>query len=272
MTEFDIAWAAIPARGLAAALFVGGVIWLMERSSPFIGGIVLALPIVTAPAYVFLVLQHEPAFVAAAAQGSLATVGAVLLFLVAVIALVRRIPMPATLAAALAIWLAIGVIIRLLPASLITSLAVLILCGLIAWQAGRSVPLTAPAARSRSPLFEVALRGAAAGLLVVGVSILAETVGPQIAGIFSSFPVALLTVCWFLPRRLDAAGIRAALRATQIGLISHVPFFLCLALLGPRLAKNQGDFSAFALGILGSLGVALALALLRRRQLRRKAF
>ncbi len=46
----DFAILAIAARGLAAAGFVGGVVALMERASPFIGGIVLALPIVTAPA------------------------------------------------------------------------------------------------------------------------------------------------------------------------------------------------------------------------------
>lgn len=269
MTEIDILWLAVPARGLAAALFVGGVLWLMERTSPFIGGIVLALPIVTAPAYVFLVLQHDPAFVAEAALGSLATVGAVLLFLIAVIALTRRWPMPAALAAGLAAWLATGAAIRLLPASLAVSLAVLTLCGLVAWAAGRHVPLTAPAARGRSPLFEIALRGAAAGLLVAGVGVLAETVGPRIAGIFSSFPVALLTVCWFLPRRLDATGIRAALRASQIGMASHVPFFLSLALLGP-LAAAPGDFTAFGTGLLGSAAVALLLALFRRRQLRRQ--
>ncbi|WP_298727677.1 hypothetical protein [uncultured Ferrovibrio sp.] len=267
MTEFDFAWAAIPARGLAAAVFVAGVIWLMERSSPFIGGIVLALPIVTAPAYVFLVLHHDPAFIGEAALGSLATVGAVLLFLVCVIAMIRRVPMPATLACAVATWLATATVIRFLPSSLTISLIVLGLCAATAWWSGRLVPLTAPAARGRSPLFEIILRGATAGLLVIGVSILAEQVGPQIAGIFTSFPVALLTVCWFLPRRLDAAGIRASLRATQIGLASHVPFFLSLALLGPF--GETGDFTAFGVGILGSIAVALIIALLRRRQVRR---
>src|SRR3546814_3882004 len=57
----------------------------------------LALPIVTAPAYVFLLLQDGPDFAAHAALGSLAAVGAVLLFLVTVIALLRRFPMAVAL-------------------------------------------------------------------------------------------------------------------------------------------------------------------------------
>lgn len=265
MTELEFAWAAILARGIAAACFVGGVIWLMERTSPFIGGIVLALPIVTAPAYLFLTLLHPPDFVAEAAQASMATIGAVLLFLVTVIALIRRWPMPPTLVCALAAWSLTGLLIRTAPAGIITSLGFLATAGLIAWYSGRRVPLTAPAARGRSPFYEIVLRGAAAGLLVIGVTVLADLLGPQVAGIFSSFPVALLTVCWFMPRRLDTAGIRAALRATQIGMVSHLPFFLSLALLGPHI----GAWQAFALGILGSLAVAVALALLRRRHLRR---
>lgn len=272
MTEFDLAWAAILARGVAAACFVGGVIWLMERTSPFIGGIVLALPIVTAPAYAVLVLQHTPGFVAQAAQASLGTIGAVLLFLVTVIALVRRLPMPVTLACALGVWTATGLLIRALPGSLAVSLTILAACGLVAWLTGRRVPLTAPAARGRSPGFEIALRGGAAGLLVMAVGILAETFGAQVAGIFSSFPVALLAVCWFLPQRLDITGIRAALRASQIGMVSHVPFMFSLAVLGPLLGGAlPGHFGAFAIGLAGSLAVALLLGLLRRRQLKRES-
>lgn len=263
----DLAWLAIPARGLATAVFVGGVIWLMERASPFIGGIVLALPIVTAPAYVFLLLQDGPDFAAHAALGSLATVGAVLLFLVTVIALLRRFSMVVALPCGLLAWLLGGLVIRELPALLPVSLGVFALAALIAWRAGTAVPLTAPAARSRSPLYETVLRGIAAGVLVAVVSGASGLLGPRLTGIFASFPVALLVVCSFMPRRLERAGMRAALRATQIGLASHVPFFLSLNLLAPRL----GGGPAMVIGIGGSLAVALSLGLLRRAVLRRQA-
>ncbi|MCW0232254.1 MAG: hypothetical protein OJJ21_01520 [Ferrovibrio sp.] len=265
MSGIDFTLLAMAARGLATAGFVGGVVALMERSSPFIGGIVLALPIVTAPAYLFIILHHEPVFVAQAALGSLATLGAVLLFLVCVIALVGRAPMPLALLGGLTAWFATGLLIRSLPAALWISLGILAATGLIAWLAARRVPMTAPAARGRSPWSEIVLRGATAGLLVAAVSGLAHLLGPTVAGIFASFPVALLTVCWFIPRRLEDAGIRAALRATEIGLVSHMPFFLSLALLGTEI----GALLAFTLGITGSLGIAVTLALLRRRHLRK---
>lgn len=256
---------AVASRGLATAGFVAGVGALMERSSPFIGGIVLALPIVTAPAYVFLIL-HEPAdFAPQAAVASLATIGAVLLFITSVIALVRHIPMPAALLGGLAVWALTGLLIRELPATLPVSLTVLAIAGVIGWLSGRHVPMTAPAASSRSPLYEILLRGGAAGCLVAVLSGIAHILGPKVAGILASFPVALVTVCWFLPRRLDTTGIRAALRATQIGMLSHIPFFCSLALLGPR----SGLMSAFFAGLAGSLAVAVALALLRRRHLNR---
>ncbi|WP_370153995.1 hypothetical protein [Ferrovibrio sp.] len=267
MTGDDLVWLAIPARGIATALFVGGVIWLMERASPFIGGIVLALPIVTAPAYLFLLVHDGPAFASHAALGSLATIGAVQLFLAVVIALLARLPMTFALPAALATWTIAAAGIRLLPAALPVSLAVFATAALLAWTAGRRVPLTAPAARGRSPVYEVALRGAAAGLLVAFISGTADLLGPRIAGILASFPVALLVVCLFMPRRLETAGMRAALRATQYGLLSHVPFFLSLILLPGRL----GGVAGFVIGIAGSLAVALLLAMLRRLILRRQA-
>jgi hypothetical protein len=263
----DFAWLAIPARGIATAVFVGGVIWLMERASPFIGGIVLALPIVTAPAYVFVLLQDGPDFAAHAALGSLATVGAVLLFLAAVIALLRRFSMWVALPSGLLAWFASGLVVHELPAELTVSLAAFACAAFVAWRAGRTVPLTAPAARSRSPLYETVLRGIAAGILVAAVSGASALLGPRVTGIFSSFPVALLVVCSFMPRRLERTGMRAALRATQIGLASHVPFFLSMALLAPRL----GGGAAVVLGLCGSLTVALTLALLRRVVLRRQA-
>jgi uncharacterized membrane protein (GlpM family) len=267
MPEIDLALLAIAFRGLVTAAFVSGVVVLMERASPFIGGIVLALPIVTAPAYLFIILHQDTAFVAQAALGSLATIGAVLLFLVSVIALVGRVPMPLALLGGLCAWFATGLVIRSLPSALWISAGIVAVTGLIAWASGRQVAMTAPAARGRSPWYEILLRGSAAGLLVAVVSGLAHLLGPTVAGIFASFPVALLTVCWFIPRRLETAGIRAALRATEIGLVSHMPFFFSLAQLAPHI----GTWPAFALGIAGSLGIAVALALLRRRHLRRTA-
>lgn len=267
MFELDFVLLAVLARGLATAAFVSGIVVLMERASPFIGGIVLALPIVTAPVYVFIILQQDAGFVAQAALGSLATIGAVLMFLATAVALLARFAMPLTLLGALGAWLATGLIIRLLPYALPVSLGIIAVAGLLAWFLGRNVPMTAPAARSRSPGYEIVLRGLTAGLLVAGVSGLAHLLGPKVAGIFASFPVALLTVSWFLPRRLEKAGIRAAWRATQIGMVSHIPFFCSLSLLAPLI----GEWPAFAVGVAGSLGVAVTLALLRRRHLRKAA-
>ena len=263
MDHADLALLAVAARGLATAAFVAAVVALMERTSPFIGGIVLALPIVTAPAYLFLILNEPAAFITVAALGSLATIGAVLLFLVGVILLLPRIAMPLALLGGLAAWFTVGLAIRSLPPALPVSLGILLACGGVAWSTGRRVPMTAPAARGRSPLYEIGLRGAAAGCLVALLTGAAHLLGPTVAGIFASFPVALLAVCWFLPRRLDTAGIRAALRATQIGMVSHVPFFFSLALLGPQ----TGPLPAFFVGLAGALAVAVTLALLRRRHL-----
>lgn len=262
MTGFEFVWVAFLVRTIAAAGFVAGVIWLMERTSPFIGGVVLGLPFVIAPTYIFLLLNHDPTFVAGAATGGVATLGAALLFLAVIVGLLRRFNMPVSLAAGILAWLCGALLIRLLPASPAVSFTFLAACAAIAWTAMRRVALTAPVARGRSPGYELLLRGGSAGLLVGGVSTLAAQLGAQLAGIIASFPIALTVVCLFLPQRLEKAGMRAALTASALGLASHAAFFLCLILLAPV----WGGWPAFLIGVAAALATALAIALLRRRQ------
>ncbi len=56
---------------LSAAAVVIVAACLVERSGPFIGAMIVTLPISTGPAYVFLAMEHPPQFLAATALSSL---------------------------------------------------------------------------------------------------------------------------------------------------------------------------------------------------------
>ena len=53
---------------------------VVERSGPFIGALIAALPTAAGAAYIILAFEHPPAFIAASAVGSAAAAAAVSIF------------------------------------------------------------------------------------------------------------------------------------------------------------------------------------------------
>ncbi len=262
MMLYDPEFAAAGLRGLSVALFVGGVVYVMERTRPFIGGIVLALPIVVGPSYFFLNLQQDADFMRQAIVVALGMIGAVLCFLTAYIRLIGRQAAPVALLGALLAWLLAALIVRYLPPELPWMLGFALAAALLAWLANRGVVQLAGNGSSSkpSPGYDVTLRGLCAGLLVALVTLLANRLGPLGSGLLATFPVALTVVCLFLLRRFDRFTARAALASTQIGLSSHAAFFITLLAL-PGLAAGW----RFAAASLASAAWAAGLALARRR-------
>ena len=62
----------------------------VERSGPFIGALIAALPTAAGAAYIIMALEHPPAFIAASAVGSAAANAAVAIFALTYAALAQR--------------------------------------------------------------------------------------------------------------------------------------------------------------------------------------
>ncbi len=256
--ELDFTAAAL--RGLAVGSFVGGVVYVMERAPPFIGGIVLVLPIVVGPSFFFLALQQDAAFMQAACITALGMIGAALCFLTAYIRLIGHVSAPLASLGGMVAWVIAALIIQALPVTLPWMLGFTLITAVLAWAANRRiVQLGSAGASQPSPAYDIALRGLFAGLLVAAVTLLASQLGPLGTSLLANLPVALSVVCLFLLRRFDSAGARAAMASSQIGLSSLVAFFLTLLLLqdmavGPR----------FILACLATAAWAVLLGRLRR--------
>jgi hypothetical protein len=65
-------WLALATKMAVTAAFVVVATATAERAGAFIGALVATLPIAAGPAYLFLALEHNAAFIAAAALASLA--------------------------------------------------------------------------------------------------------------------------------------------------------------------------------------------------------
>src|SRR5215467_9246894 len=65
------------------AMTAGVVVFIsivVERSGPFLGALIAALPTAAGAAYVILAIEHPPAFIAGSAVGSMAIFAAVAIF------------------------------------------------------------------------------------------------------------------------------------------------------------------------------------------------
>ena len=67
----DWFWLALAVKLAASAGIVVTASFLVERSGPFLGAMIATLPISAGPAYVFLALEHGPAFIAQSSLASL---------------------------------------------------------------------------------------------------------------------------------------------------------------------------------------------------------
>ena len=89
-----------------------------ERAGPQLGGLIASLPVSAGPAYVFLALKSDDAFIATAALSSLYANAATGLFLLHLALVSARLSAVATFASGLVLWMAASAILRALPETL----------------------------------------------------------------------------------------------------------------------------------------------------------
>jgi uncharacterized membrane protein (GlpM family) len=93
----------------AVVVFISIVV---ERSGPFIGAMVAALPTAAGAAYVILAIEHPPGFIAASAVGSMAIGAAVAIFAAVYAVLAQRHGLVLSLGVSLLVWFACAALLR----------------------------------------------------------------------------------------------------------------------------------------------------------------
>src|SRR5579872_5328496 len=77
---------------------------VVERSGPFIGALIAALPTAASAAYIILAFEHPPDFIAASAVGSAAATAAVSIFCLAYAILAQRHGVVLSVTASIIVW------------------------------------------------------------------------------------------------------------------------------------------------------------------------
>jgi len=243
-------WGAFALKLAATAAVVIAASYVVERSGPFLGALVAALPTAAGAAYVILALEHPPAFVAASAVGSVASNAAVALFALAYAALAQRRGLGASLGGALAVWALAAAAIHAaswsLGGALLLNLAVYALTIPASRRYLRPAVLGGRARRGR---YDLLARAATVGLVVTAVTAASGRIGALLTGVFALLPVAMSSFVVILQPRIGGPATASVLANAQAPLLG-----LGLAFAVVHIAVPLGVWWALLLGLATSFG------------------
>lgn len=241
MLLFDLA-----VRAFAICLVVVGSTQAIRWLGPSIGGLIVGMPVVAAPAYFILMLQSPPEFVAESAAHSLLFVSAAQVFLVAFMHSVKRMPALACFGTAGVGWLLAVMLLSRIPP--IPWLGILCFC--ISTVAARYLTKSivkgdVKTISTDSPWLAV-LKGLCAGLLVAFTVAAAATLGPSWSGILLVFPIGYVAICATALSVYDADILNAMLYSSILGALSIACFCFVLAITLPVLLPFVAFWVALA--------------------------
>jgi len=226
----DTFWLALAAKMLTSGAIVVVVSILVERAGPFIGAMVATLPVSAGPAYIFLSLDHDAAFVAKSALTSLAINSAVALYISAYALLAQRGGVFVSLGAALAVWLACAWVVFQIPWSLPAALSANAVTFAIGFVVTRRYWNATALNRAGPRWWDMPVRAVLVMAVVATVILTAKLIGPRVAGIAALVPVVLTSVVLVLHPRQGGQTAAAVLVNALPGLIGFALALICLHL------------------------------------------
>jgi uncharacterized membrane protein (GlpM family) len=223
---------------------------VVERSGPFIGSLIAALPTAGGAAMIILALEHPPEFIAASAVGSLIANAACALFAVAYAALAQKHSLRSSLSGAFLVWLGTVFLLRLVDWSATGATILNAVIYPIAIVAARRFRIEGSVKRVELTGADLAWRVALVTFCVILVTVASGSIGSYFSGVFAFFPVAMGSFFIILHTRVGgpaAASVAAHVLTPLIG--------LGLGLLAVHvLAVPLGVWWSYAIGLSIGLG------------------
>ncbi|MCJ2101141.1 hypothetical protein [Methylobacterium sp. E-046] len=237
---------------------------LAELLGPVWGALIISLPVSAGPAYVFMVLEHDTAFVAdAALNGFAATAGTGLFLLVYARRAAGR-GLARSLGPAVAAWGAAAVPIAAVSWTPLTAF----LLNAAVYGAGTLMPrpaagpsLVRSTVVARPRPLDLLVRAAAVALFVTAILALSSALGPARTGVIAAYPVTLTSTFVILHRRVGGAAMARLASITIRGVFGFGLTLLTLHL----TIRPLGAALALAAALLVSLTYSAGLLALQSR-------
>jgi hypothetical protein len=239
MLSMLLAWLPVAAKILFTVAIVVVASFATERSGPFIGALFVTLPVTFWPAYLFVSLDHDRVFVADSATAGMAMHGVSAILVVVYVKLARRWSLLPSLAAAIAVWLGLGIVAR----SLAWNFWSAALFDVVAYAAALALVrddrhAVMPAIKRQ--WYDLPVRVVMICVLMGTILAMSAWAGPVVTGFTAVFPVALVSTILVLHRRIGGAAT-AAMAANgirgMVGIaIALAALQLCVVPFGPAVA------------------------------------
>jgi hypothetical protein len=258
-------WFSLVLKMAVTAGFVIAAAMVAERVGPAIGALVATLPIAAGPAYVFVALDHNSAFISASAIGSIAAHSATAVFALVFVVLAQRFGMVLSVGGAVLSWFVAAFTLRQVP----WTFATVALANLATF--GVCIALTDRYRHVKMPLitrkwYDVLVRAVMVACLVAAVVGLSGRVGPIVTGLLAVFPIVMTSLMLIFQPRVGGPAAAALIANTMWGLVG---FSACLFTV--HLATVPlGTWLGLILSLVVSVVWNIALYALRRRALMRR--
>jgi len=256
-------WYGLTLKMTMTAVIVVVASVVVERSGPFIGALIAALPTAAGAVYIILAIEHPPPFIAASAVGTVAANAAVALFALSYAVLAQRRSLLVSLSGAFVVWFTCAALLRLIEWTPLTAVllnATVFTLTIAAGSRFRTDTAGKPVKTSRA---DIAWRAGIVALCVAIVTTASYRIGSFASGVFAVFPVAMGSFFVILHPRVGgpvAASVAAHVQAPLIGLGLGY-------LMVHYLAQPIGVWWSYAAGLsVGILWNALLWGLRQRRK------
>jgi uncharacterized membrane protein (GlpM family) len=225
----------------------------VERSGPFIGALIAALPTAAGAAYIILAIEHPPSFIASSAIGSLATGAAVSIFALSYAILAQRHGLMLSLGVATVLWFAVALALRFVDWTPLTAVAlnavVFAVTIPLSWRYRTSGP---PPKVVRTRL-DIPLRALTAAVVVAIVTTASHRIGSFASGMFAVFPIVLGSFIVILHPRIGGKASASVLAHAQVAFIGLSLSWLALYYLAEPLGVWWGMAISLCVGIAWNL-------------------
>ena len=212
------------------------------------GGWFVGLPLTSGPIVFFLALDHGAAFARAAAVGALAGAFAEAAFVLAYGWLASRAQWPVALGSGCLAFGAATLALQHVALALVWLFPAVILALALAF---RLMPRGGePRGGAPLPRWDIPARMAVTTALVLGLTGLAQALGPRLAGLLATFPLYATVLTVFAHRLEGPNPAVEVLRGLLLGLFSFAGFFVVLGGLIERVGVAPAFAAAGALALL----------------------
>ncbi|PTM43299.1 hypothetical protein [Bosea sp. 124] len=238
-----------------AAAVVVGCSLLAERSGPMVAALIATLPISIGPVYIFLALDHDAAFIAQGALGSMAANLANAGLSFAYVPMAQRFGTALSLGAAMLAWLATLLLLRLLEPSLPVMLAATILVYGGLHRLFRPYRAARPTHEPSRPWYLIPMRAGFVATLAGTVTTLSAHLGPNWSGALAALPVVLTSMIVMLQPRIGGPATAAVIANGALPLIGFGIAIAAVQLTAIPLGSAVALTLSLAISVVWNLGL-----------------